>query len=105
MGPWLQPIWALALLCGPCVASCAPNTVRPASLQIVEEPDPTAGPGQVVVAVEAAGVNYADALTVAGTYQIKIPLPFTPGMEMAGTIVDVGDGVEGFGVRRPRPRR
>jgi NADPH2:quinone reductase len=70
----------------------------PASLQVVEEPDPTAGPGRVVVAVEAAGVNYADALTVAGTYQIKIPLPFTPGMEMAGTIVALGDGVEGFGV-------
>ena len=66
----------------------------PSSLSIVEGPDPTAGPGQVVVAVEAAGVNYADALTVAGTYQIKIPTPFTPGMEMAGTIVACGDGVD-----------
>src|SRR6476646_5643188 len=70
----------------------------PASLQILEEPDPTVGPGRVVVAVDAAGVNYADALTVAGTYQIKIPLPFTPGMEMAGTIVELGDGVEALSV-------
>jgi NADPH2:quinone reductase len=70
----------------------------PGSLAIVESPDPTAGPGQVLVAVEAAGVNYADALTVAGTYQIKIPLPFTPGMEMAGTVVECGDGVDDFAV-------
>ena len=70
----------------------------PGSLQIVEEPDPTPVPGQVVVAVEAAGVNFADALTVAGKYQIKIPTPFTPGMEMAGTISTVSDGVENFAV-------
>ncbi len=68
----------------------------PGRLSIVEEPDPTAGPGQVLVAVEAAGVNYVDALTVAGTYQIKIPTPFTPGMELAGAIVAVGEGVEDF---------
>ncbi len=65
----------------------------PGSLEVVEEPDPTAGPGQVVVAVEAAGVNFADALTVAGKYQIKIPTPFTPGMEMAGIVSEVGAGV------------
>jgi NADPH2:quinone reductase len=70
----------------------------PRLLQVVEEPDPTAGPGQVVVAVEAAGVNFADALTVAGKYQIKIPTPFTPGMELAGTISAAGDGVEDFAV-------
>jgi NADPH:quinone reductase len=68
----------------------------PGGLAIVEEPDPTAGPGHVLVAVEAAGVNYVDALTVAGTYQIKIPTPFTPGMELAGAIVAVGEGVEDF---------
>jgi len=70
----------------------------PADLTVVEEPDPVAGPGQVVVAVEAAGVNFADALTVAGKYQIKIPTPFTPGMEMAGTIVALGDGVTDWAV-------
>jgi NADPH2:quinone reductase len=70
----------------------------PTNLEIVEAPDPTPGPGQVVVAVEAAGVNFADALTVAGTYQIKIPTPFTPGMEMAGTVSALGEGVDGFAV-------
>lgn len=66
----------------------------PELLTLVEEPDPTAGSHQVVVAVEAAGVNYADALLVAGRYQIKVPPPFTPGMELAGSIVAVGDGVD-----------
>jgi NADPH2:quinone reductase len=73
----------------------------PAGLEIVEEPDPTPGPGQMVVAVEAAGVNFADALTVAGKYQIKIPTPFTPGMEMAGRISAIGDGVEDFAIGDP----
>ena len=70
----------------------------PTGLEIVEEADPTPGPDQVVVAVEAAGVNFADALTVAGKYQIKIPTPFTPGMEMAGTVSVLGDGVRDFAV-------
>jgi NADPH2:quinone reductase len=48
----------------------------------------------VVVAVEAAGVNYVDALFVAGQYQIKPPLPFVPGSEVAGRIHAMGDGVE-----------
>ena len=43
------------------------------------------GPGQVLVTVEAAGVNYVDALFVQGRYQIKPPLPFVPGSEVAGT--------------------
>jgi NADPH2:quinone reductase len=46
--------------------------------------------------VRAAGVNYVDALFVAGQYQIKPPLPFTPGSEVAGIVVEVGDGVERF---------
>jgi NADPH2:quinone reductase len=70
----------------------------PTGLEIVEAPDPTPGPGEVVVAVEAAGVNFADALTVAGKYQIKIPTPFTPGMEMAGTVSVLGDGVDDLAV-------
>nr|BFE32468.1 NADPH:quinone oxidoreductase family protein [Actinomadura rugatobispora] len=50
-------------------------------------------PGQVVVAVEAAGVNYVDGLFVQGRYQIKPPLPFVPGSEIAGTIVAAAPGV------------
>jgi NADPH2:quinone reductase len=64
-------------------------------LVIAERPDPEPGPGQVVVAVRAAGVNFVDALFVQGRYQIKPPLPFTPGGEVAGDVVAVGEGVEG----------
>jgi NADPH2:quinone reductase len=49
----------------------------------------------VVVAVEAAGVNFVDGLFIAGQYQIKPPLPFTPGNEIAGRVSALGDGVEG----------
>lgn len=70
----------------------------PESLTLVDEPDPTPGPGRVVVAVRAAGVNFADALLVAGRYQVRVPPPFTPGMELAGEVVAVGEGVDGVAV-------
>lgn len=62
-------------------------------LVLEERPDPEPGPGKVVVAVRAAGVNYVDGLFVQGKYQIKPPLPFTPGGEVAGDVVAVGEGV------------
>ncbi|HEY4376771.1 MAG TPA: NADPH:quinone oxidoreductase family protein [Acidimicrobiales bacterium] len=70
----------------------------PESLVVDEQPDPDPGPGKVVVAVEAAGVNFVDALFVQGTYQIKVPPPFTPGSELAGTVVAVGPDVTSVGV-------
>ena len=63
-------------------------------LTVEERPDPSPGPGKVVVAVRAAGVNYVDGLFVQGKYQIKPPLPFTPGGEVAGDVVAVGEGVD-----------
>jgi NADPH2:quinone reductase len=63
---------------------------------LVDEPDLSPRAGQVIVDVAAAGVNFVDALFVAGTYQIKIPPPFTPGTECAGVISSVGEGVDGF---------
>ena len=63
-------------------------------LAIEDRPDLGAGPGQVVIDVEAAGANFVDALLVQGLYQIKPPLPFVPGMEVAGTVRSVGDGVD-----------
>jgi NADPH2:quinone reductase len=68
--------------------------------QLVVEDVPPLEPreGSVVVNVEAAGVNYVDGLLVQGRYQIKPPLPFTPGGEVAGTIASVGEGVEGWSV-------
>ncbi len=59
-------------------------------LRVEEQPDPEPGPGQVTVAVEAAGVNFVDGLFVAGQYQIKPTLPFVPGSEVAGHVVAVG---------------
>ena len=66
----------------------------PEDLVLDESPDPTAGPGQVVVKVRAAAVNYPDVLLIAGKYQVKVPPPFTPGSEMAGEVLAVGDGVD-----------
>src|SRR3954462_12062430 len=60
---------------------------------VVEEPDLVAAPGQVVVDVQAAGVNFVDALIVQGRYQFTPPLPHTPGTEVAGVIAAVGDDV------------
>ncbi len=63
-------------------------------LVIVERDDPIPGPSMVVIDVEAAGVNYVDALFVQGRYQIRPPVPFVPGSEIAGTISAVGEGVD-----------
>ena len=70
----------------------------PDTLEVEERPDPDPADGQVRVRIEAAGVNYADGLMVQGGYQIKMPLPFTPGMELAGTVDAVGPRVDGIGV-------
>lgn len=69
---------------------------EPGVLRLTELPDPEPGPGQVVVEVAAAGVNFPDGLMVAGTYQTKPELPFVPGSEVAGRILSTGDGVEGL---------
>ncbi|WP_272975872.1 NADPH:quinone oxidoreductase family protein [Deinococcus geothermalis] len=66
---------------------------EPEALTVQTVPDPTPGPGEVVLDVRAAGVNYPDALMVMGQYQVKPPLPFTPGAEAAGVIAAVGEGV------------
>src|ERR1700704_5217233 len=66
----------------------------PERLEVQGGDAPEPGAGQVVVAVRAAGVNFVDALLVAGKYQIKMAAPFTPGSEVAGEIVAVGGGGE-----------
>lgn len=65
----------------------------PDGLQIQEIPDPTPGPGQVLLRVRACGINFADVLITQGLYQEKPPLPFVPGMEVSGDILAVGEGV------------
>jgi len=54
-------------------------------------PVPTPGPGQALVHVHAAGLNFPDVLMARGHYQERPPLPFTPGLELCGTVVELGD--------------
>jgi len=68
----------------------------PSALRWSEVADPRPGRGEVVVEVAAAGVNRADALFRAGRYHRGPALPATPGLEGAGEVVAVGDGVDGF---------
>lgn len=65
----------------------------PSVLRFEDVPDPQPGPGQVVVAVKAAGVNPVDTYIRAGTYAKKPALPYTPGFDAAGVVVAVGDNV------------
>jgi NADPH:quinone reductase len=65
----------------------------PDDLEIREVPDPVAGPGQVVVKVEAAALNFFDTLIIAGKYQTKPELPFSPAAEFAGVVESIGHGV------------
>lgn len=65
----------------------------PEDLVLQQLPDPTPGPGTMVVAVRAAAVNFPDVLMIDGKYQLKIPTPFTPGSELAGDVIAVGVGV------------
>lgn len=67
-------------------------------LKLADFPAPEAGPGEVVIDVAAAGVNFPDVLIVQGKYQAKPELPFVPGSEAAGTIRSIGAGVTGFAV-------
>ncbi len=64
------------------------------SLVVEEVPDPTPGPGQVVVDMAGCGVNFPDVLIVQDRYQFKPELPFSPGGEIAGTVSAVGEGVD-----------
>src|SRR6266436_6811477 len=65
----------------------------PKSLVIEDVPPLDAGPGEVVVSVKAASVNFPDVLIIQNKYQVKPPLPFSPGSEVAGIVKAVGDGV------------
>jgi len=68
----------------------------PENLEIGEWDDPTPGDDEIVFSVKAAGLNFADILIVAGTYQVKTPPPFIPGNEAAGVVTAVGRDVTRF---------
>ncbi len=68
-------------------------------LAVVEDhPKPTAVPGSVVIRVRASSFNYHDVFTVQGMPGIKVPLPVVIGLDMAGEIAEIGDGVSGWSV-------
>lgn len=78
-------MWAwLSERCGP-----------PETLVLRQAPEPSPGPGQVRIAVEACGINYPDVLMVQDRYQFVMERPFSPGIEICGRIDAIGAGVEG----------
>ena len=70
----------------------------PETLIVDELPDPVPGPGQLLVRVRAAAINYPDVLIIEDKYQFKPPRPFAPGGEIAGEVEALGEGVAGWSV-------
>ena len=70
--------------------------VKESDFELAVVPVPEPGPGEVLVDVKASSINFPDALMVQGLYQVKPPLPFTPGAELAGVVKEAGEGVAGF---------
>src|SRR5262245_42781095 len=68
----------------------------PETLAVEEVPSPAPEPGEAIVTVKAAGVNFPDVLVIQNKYQFKPPLPFSPGSELAGVVKEVGAGVTGI---------
>lgn len=73
----------------------------PETLVVDTLPDLQPGPGEVVIDVKAASVNFPDVLIIENKYQFKPPLPFTPGSEVAGIVRAVGDGVSNVRIGMP----
>ena len=70
----------------------------PDTLTVEELPDPVPGPGELLVHVRAAAINYPDVLIIEDKYQFKPPRPFAPGGEIAGEVAALGEGVSGWAV-------
>lgn len=75
-----------------------PKAGRSSVMRVEEAPDPVPGPGQVLVDVRAAGVNFADVIARTGIYPDAPPFPFCPGYEVAGLVAALGAGVTGVAV-------
>lgn len=70
----------------------------PETLVFTDVPEPKLGPDDIRIGVHACGLNFADTLLIQGKYQVKPPLPFSPGLEAAGEILEVGANVQQFEV-------
>lgn len=68
----------------------------PQAMQLIAMPTPVVGAGQLLVKVHACGINFADVLLCRGGYQWLPTLPFTPGLEVCGRVVDAAAGLDGF---------
>ncbi len=68
----------------------------PATLSLDEVEAPSPGPGEVLIAIKACGINFPDTLIIEDLYQFKPPRPFSPGGEVAGLVEAVGEGVTGW---------
>ncbi|RLU89084.1 alcohol dehydrogenase [Streptomyces griseocarneus] len=64
-------------------------------MRLEDVPDPGPAPGEVLVRIRAANVNFPDALLCRGQYQVRPPFPFTPGVETCAEILALGEGVQG----------
>ncbi len=71
-----------------CSQFCGPD-----DLVLSDIPEPVAGPGEVVIAIKSAALNFFDLLMIQGKYQVKPPFPFSPAAEIAGVVESVGTGV------------
>ncbi len=81
------------------------EALGPADHLVVRDlPEPVPGPGEIVIAVRAAALNFFDTLVIQGRYQAKPPLPFSPSAECAGIVSAIGEGVTGLAHRRARRR-
>lgn len=79
-------------------AAVCPAYGPPEVVRVEERGTPSLEPGQALVRVEAAAVNFPDVLLIAGKYQISVPPPFVPGSEFAGVIDDIAGDATGFAV-------
>lgn len=68
----------------------------PEKLVLEEVPEPTPGPGELVIEARAATVTFPDSLMIEDKYQFKAPVPFVPGGEVAGVVCELGEGVDSF---------
>ncbi len=66
---------------------------QPDDLVLADVPEPVAEPGQAVIAIKSAALNFFDILMIQGKYQIKPPFPFSPAAEIAGVVESIGAGV------------